>query len=65
MVVDPRKTAAADALGSTRAEGIEPSPQTLAVIERWAAGELSDADLEQTEREIVEAATVKPAVASR
>lgn len=56
-----REIAAADALGSTRAEGLEPSEETLALVERWKRGEISDADLEAAERRIAEASTLPPA----
>ena len=64
MSVNSRATAAADALGSTQAEGLQPSKETLLLVESWVRGEIDDAQLEQAEQEIVAAASAKPATAS-
>lgn len=37
-----RAHAAADALGSTRAEGLEPGPEVVALLEAWGRGEVPD-----------------------
>lgn len=46
MVGVDRHEIVASALGSTRAEGLEPDEETVAVLEAWARGEVSDADLD-------------------
>lgn len=48
-----RRIAAADALGSMLAEGLEPGPEATRMIERWIVGEIDDEDLEAFEQEIV------------
>lgn len=57
---DSRRMAVADALGSTRAEGLESSAKTLLLVERWTRGEIGDADLEAAACRIVEASTQLP-----
>lgn len=55
---DQRQRAAASALGSVRAEGLEPSQATLERIKRYASGEITATQLtEQTLVEVRELAT--------
>ena len=42
-----RHQALATMLGSVRLEDAEPSPEMLALAERWARGEISTAELKQ------------------
>jgi Antitoxin VbhA len=60
--MNEREIAAADALGSTRAEGLEPSKQSLLLVQQWARGEISDAELEAAEDKVVHDATLPPTV---
>ena len=43
--VSSRREVLAEVLGSVRLEHLEPSPEMLAVLERWAEGTLSDDEL--------------------
>lgn len=47
-----RRQAAADALGSVRAEGLEPGPRAEAVLAAWAAGQLTDDQLAATRQRV-------------
>lgn len=47
-----RRQATADALGSVRAEGLEPGPRAEALLDRWARGELSDAQLVEARKRV-------------
>lgn len=42
-----RRNAAAQAAASTRAEGLEPSAQAEAIIDRWVHGEIGAQEMEQ------------------
>lgn len=57
-IVISRTAAAANALGSTRAEGLEPSEEALLTLSRWTRGEIDDAELERIEQSIVDAASL-------
>ncbi len=50
--VAQRSAAVADAVGSTRAEGLEPSGQVASIMERWARGEFSEARMLELVREL-------------
>ena len=43
--MDDRQQALAEVLGSVRLEDAEPGPEMRAMLERWADGELDDAEL--------------------
>lgn len=47
-----RRQAVADALGSVRAEGLEPGPRAEALLDRWARGELTDAQLADARKRV-------------
>ncbi len=49
-----RAAMVASVLGSTRAEGLEPNQETLDLLQRYADGEASEADLEEYKRKLVE-----------
>lgn len=49
-----RSLAARSALGSVRAEGIEPSADVVAAIEGHAAGRVSDRQLAAVEQQVVD-----------
>jgi hypothetical protein len=48
----PRAQAAADALGSVRAEGLDPG-RAEPLLAAWARGELSDEQLEQARLQLL------------
>lgn len=52
---------AAVALGSLRAEGLEPEPAVVELIERWARGEVSDREFARAQRLIARRGTLEPA----
>jgi hypothetical protein len=47
-----RDQAAANALGSVRAEGLEPAPEVVELLERWSRGELSDDELSEARKSL-------------
>lgn len=47
-----RRQAVADALGSVRTEGLEPGPRAMAVLDRWARGELTDNQLAEARQRV-------------
>jgi Antitoxin VbhA len=62
-----RRRAAAIALGSVRAEGLEPSLAVVELLERWGCGEVTDAELEAAEKTLAEHGTLTstaPGIAS-
>lgn len=51
-----RSEAVAQSLASARLEGMEPSPETVARLQAWSRGELSDGDLDRGIEQLVAAA---------
>jgi len=45
-----RQEAAANALGSVRAEGGEPEPAVVELLERWGRGEVSDEEFAEAQK---------------
>ncbi len=58
LMVDRRKHLAA-VRGSSALEGLKASEDVELLLDRWAAGEATDADLEAAVRRIIEAANAK------
>jgi len=54
-----RQRSAAIALGSVRAEGLEPEPAVVDLLERWGRGEVSDKELAQAKRTLATRGTLK------
>ena len=48
--MDDRQHALAEVLGSVRLEDAEPTPEMRAALDRWADGELDDAELAELAR---------------
>jgi hypothetical protein len=48
-----RSQIVADVAGSLHLEGLEPSPEALALLDAWARGDASDADLEAAEQRLL------------
>ncbi len=59
-----RQHAAATALGSVRAEGLEPEPEVVELLERWARGEVSDAQLDEARKTLAAKGTLRPPAAA-
>lgn len=51
--MDSRAHIAADALGSVRAEGLEPGATVIEVLDRWADGQIETEQLGEAARRLV------------
>ena len=60
-----RERAAAIALGSVRAEGLEPEPAVVELLERWGRGEVSDAEFDEAQQILATYGTLTPAKHTR
>jgi hypothetical protein len=50
--MDSRANIVADAIGSVRAEGLEPGPVTLEILDRWASSALDTEQLGEAARRL-------------
>lgn len=50
--MNSRESAVAEALGSLRLEGLEPEPEVVELLARWAQGEITDAEFESAQKVI-------------
>ena len=55
-----KEQAVADALGSLRAEGLEPEPAVVELMERWGRGEISDTEFRAAQKVIAAHGTLTP-----
>lgn len=51
-MMDPRMQIAADAIGSVRAEGLEPGPVVTEILDRWAEGAIKTEQLGEAARRL-------------
>jgi Antitoxin VbhA len=59
-VVTSKEQAVADALGSLRAEGLEPEPAVVVLMERWGRGEITDKEFSAAQKVIATHGTLAP-----
>jgi hypothetical protein len=59
-VVTSKEQAVADALGSLRAEGLEPEPAVVVLMERWGRGEITDKEFRAAQKVIAAHGTLAP-----
>ena len=58
--VTTRERAAAIALGSVRAEGLEPEPAVVELLERWGRREINDAEFAKAQKTLATHGTLTP-----
>lgn len=56
--VTSRKLSVGNALASVRAEGLEPEPAVVELLERWGRGELTDVQLEDARKDLASHGTL-------
>jgi hypothetical protein len=59
-VVTSKEQAVADALGSLRAEGLEPEAAVVLLMERWGRGEITDEEFAAAQKVIAAHGTLAP-----
>jgi hypothetical protein len=59
-----RRQAAANALGSVRAEGLEPEPAVVELLERWGRCEITDAEFDEAGKILAAQGTLTPPLAA-
>lgn len=59
-VVTSKEQAVADALGSLRAEGLEPEAAVVVLMERWGRGEITDKEFAAAQKVIAAHGTLAP-----
>lgn len=59
-----RQRAVAIALGSVRAEGLEPEPQVIELLDRWGRAEISDAAFDEALKTLAARGTLRPPAAA-
>lgn len=59
-----RRQVVADALGSVRVEGLEPGSRAEAVLDRWAAGELTDGQVAEARQRVARGEDIDDLLAS-
>jgi hypothetical protein len=60
-----KERAVAEALGSLRLEGLEPSPEVVELMQRWARGEISDDEFDAAQKIIDAHGTLTPPLSRR
>lgn len=60
-----RERAVAIALGSMRAEGLEPTSAVVELLDRWRRGEINDAELEAAEQALATSGQLPATVPAR
>jgi hypothetical protein len=60
-VMTSKERSVAKALASLRAEGLEPEPAVVELMERWGRGELTDQEFARAQKVIAAHGTLAPA----